>query len=395
MRTRTSAYRSIRRLRLAIGLALTGVALAQDNAARVNGLLERLKDSNPNQREYAAKGLAALAPDIAAAVPALAAALADPSMGVRYNAAKALGLVGPAAASAVSALAEALKSNDWCGNAQAQAALALGRIGPAAAAAAPALATMLTSERRAMARQEAARALAAMGPAALSAAPALTAALQDPNGFVQVAAAAALWQVARDERGLPVLIKALADPSLVGTRVAADTLGDIGEGARPALPALVQALRDPSACTRVAAARALWRVGRDPQGVPALVAALDDVATEVRTEAAAALRLMQREAEAPVPGLPKPCRKPRRPSAGCPSGKGPPSRLRGRGLDRPRHRDRQGQGHPQSVEALHQRLALDAQYGPRLARGAEGPDDAGRGRTRAPYPHHRYPQRPL
>lgn len=300
----TSAYRSIRRLGLVIGLALTGVALAEDNTARVNGLLERLKDSNPNQREYAAKGLAALAPDIAAAVPALAATLADPSMGVRYNAAKALGLVGPAAASAVPALAEALKSNDWCGNAQAQAALALGRMGPAAAAAVPALATMLASERRAMARQEAARALAAMGSVALSAVPALTAALQDPNGFVQVAAAAALWQVARDERGLPVLIKALADPSVVGSRVAADTLGDLGEGARPALSALVQALQDPSACTRVAAARALWRVGRDPQGVPQLAAALDDAATEVRAEAAAALRLIQREAAAPVPDLP-------------------------------------------------------------------------------------------
>jgi rhamnogalacturonan endolyase len=158
----------------------------------------------------------------------------------------------------------------------------------------------LTEDKHANARREAACTLGIIGPPAASATPALTAALGDKNGFVRVAVAAALWQVAQDPRGIPLLIEALEDPAIVGTRIAADTLAELGAASQPALPALRRALQNPAACAQVAAARALWRLARDAQGVPQLIAALKDESPEVRQDAEAALRLIQQESQ-PAP----------------------------------------------------------------------------------------------
>ncbi|OGV72677.1 MAG: hypothetical protein A3K19_06860 [Lentisphaerae bacterium RIFOXYB12_FULL_65_16] len=288
---------------LGVVLAFAGGVMAADNAAQVQGLIAKLKDENQNNREYAAKALVGLAPAIQPAIPALTELLADKAAGVRYNAAQAIGLVGLDAKSAIPALAASLKLNDWAGNAQSQAAIALGRMGPPAAEAAPALAEMLAKDTHPMARCEAARALGSIGPGAVTAKSALETALKDENGFVRVAAAAALWQVAQDAQGVPLLVQALEDPTIVGVRVAADALAELGAGAQPAVPALTRALQDPAACARVAAARALWRVAQDSQGVPALTVALGDESEEVRKDAVGALRLIAQEAKGPVAGV--------------------------------------------------------------------------------------------
>jgi rhamnogalacturonan endolyase len=278
-------------------------AQAQDRSARLEKALGELRDPSSSVRERAAVELVKLAPDVGAALPALTAALSDSFQPVRWNAAKALGMVGAEARSAAPALAQALKLSDWSGSAQVMAAWALGRMGPAAAEAVPALVAVLGKERQAIVRAEVVRTLAAIGPAAKAALPALTAALADENGFVRCAAATALWQVGQDSVGVSGLIEALQDPRIVGTRLAADALAEMGPGAKAAAPALAEALRDPAPCARVAAARALWWVARDTRGVPALMAGLTDPAPEVQNTAAETLRLIARETQEPVKSL--------------------------------------------------------------------------------------------
>ena len=282
--------------------ALVSVSAA-DRTAEIERLTADLGSPSSTVRVRAAVGLVKLAPEVREAIPALAAALGDGFQPVRWNAAKALGLIGPEARAAVPALAKSLKTPDWSGSAQVMAAWALGRIGPAARDAVPTLAHVLTHDKQPIVRRAAAHTLAAIGSEAKPALPELKAALADENGFVRVAAATALWQVGQDAGGVPLLVEALKDPTIVGARIAADALAEIGPGARQAVPALVAALDDPASCARVATARALWLVGRDARGVPALVAALKDPMPEVRDAAAENLRLVARKSKVQVPGL--------------------------------------------------------------------------------------------
>lgn len=266
---------------------------AQDETGKIEQAIGDLQNSSSDVRRRATVVLLESAPGARQAIPALTVALADSSRDVRLNAAEAIGLMGLDAASAVPALIEAVKRSDRSGNAQVMAAWALAQVGPTAKEAVPALIELLSTHEQPTARREAALTLAAIGPDAVAALPALNTALADENGFVRVAAATALCKVGQDTSGISLIVDGLKDQAIVGTRVAADALAEIGPAARGTVPALTDALGDPAASARVAAARALWLIERNTAGVPALIAALEDpFSAETRERAADTLGLV-------------------------------------------------------------------------------------------------------
>ena len=85
---------------------------------------------------------------------------------------------------------------------------------------------------------------------------------------------------------------------------AAETLGDIGLAARPAVPALTRRLQDESAEVRAQAAEALGTVAQsEPAAAPALATALGDEEDRVRRNAAFALVRLGPHAEPAIPAL--------------------------------------------------------------------------------------------
>lgn len=172
------------------------------------------------------------------------------------------------------------------------AALALGLLGPAARPAVPALATLTTDDRSVRVRQTAARALGQIGGAARPAAAALRKALADPAAEVRVEAAFALWSVANDSAGVPVLA-AVADSRAVAL------LGEIGPAAKGATTALRRALTAGVPADRVAAAEALYRVSGDAEAaLPVLAAASAAPDVGDRRAAIAALGTLAGETKA-------------------------------------------------------------------------------------------------
>lgn len=270
--------------------AITPAAAQEELHEKIEGYFAQIRPHGLYGNERAAQALIALAPSLHTARPEFVTALSDTHMVVRWTAARVLGLIGPEAKDAVPALTQALPTSEWY--AQVMVAWALSRMGPAAAEATPALVKVLQTSRDVWVKREAAMALGAIGPQAREALPVLTSLLKDANGFVRVAAATSLYQIGRDNQGFPVLLEALRDPYIVGPRVAADVLAELGEGARPMVPALIDTLKDPAPCARVAAARALWLIDRNTQGTEALVGALKDPQLEVRQRASEALRLI-------------------------------------------------------------------------------------------------------
>ncbi len=150
------------------------------------------------------------------------------------------------------------------------------------------------SEKNMVARWTAARALGIIGPEARGAVPALAAALPTSEWYTQVMIA---WALARmgpvAEAAVPALSEALRTSRDVWVkREVAAALGAIGPGAAPALPLLATALQDTNAFVRVAAASALYLVGKDTRGLPLLIEALKDpliVGTRVAADAVAEL----------------------------------------------------------------------------------------------------------
>lgn len=92
---------------------------------------------------------------------------------------------------------------------------------------------------------------------------------------------------------LPALLQALKSGDR-GTRFrAADELGQLGPGAKPAVPELSAAVDDASSAVRSSAALALGNIGPGAgAAVPVLVRALDDKNLDVRSSAALALGRM-------------------------------------------------------------------------------------------------------
>ncbi|MBN8246631.1 MAG: HEAT repeat domain-containing protein [Verrucomicrobia bacterium] len=115
---------------------------------------------------------------------------------------------------------------------------------------------------------------------------ALLAGIEDPDYQVQMAALGTVRQLKSDkEFALPAVTAALGRAAFPGMGVqeivqahALLTLAEIGGAARDSLPVVrTAAAQGASAFVRVAAARALWRIGRDPtESFPRLKAEFDD-----------------------------------------------------------------------------------------------------------------------
>jgi HEAT repeat protein len=261
---------------------------------------------------------ARVAPDSPDAVAALAQALVgDKEDEVRFEAARALYAFGGGAAAAVPSLREAACGKKARPAEAAVAADLLARLEPPAV---EVLAEALSEGEPFMART-AADLLAELGPAARGAAPALREILarkEDPwvtlpaaRALVRVAGPPAVPEVLPLLRGLvagdrnwacekamaflgdlgaearsaaPDLAKVLAGRSLRKGLLAAGALGKVG--GEDAVKALRAALQSEWGPVRVAAAGALWRLGRREEALAALVQALGHEDTEARDGAA-------------------------------------------------------------------------------------------------------------
>jgi HEAT repeat protein len=178
------------------------------------------------------------------------------------HAAQALGEIGPAAAAAVPVLTQALTARSV--EVRNFAVDALGRIGPAAAASVPAILKEVDLPKDhvnyvplAFFRLLAARALGRIGPEARQAIPLLQATLQSDDVAYRVAAAVAMWKIARHEAALPTLTAIIRDDPPRGPYEAILALADFGDAAEPATELLVTTLGSKHPDHRRAAAEVL------------------------------------------------------------------------------------------------------------------------------------------
>jgi HEAT repeat protein len=294
--------------------------MERDARPAVAALTEALSDAYEQVRAGTAAALGAIGPAAEPAVPALMKMLQDREGPPRRAAVGALGRIGGSARTAVPALVRALKDKDLMGGPLD----ALGDLGPAAKEAVPALTALLEQGWG----REAARALGQIGPPAKPAVPALIKLLDstDPqprsgvpeeflkqaHAHARIEAALALWRVARQRRGIPVLVDLVQDKAgafqgnLFHVReYAAAALGEIGPAAQAAVPALIQALRHENYRVREAAAAGLGGIGPEARpAVPALVALVQKKDTFDESQAAVeALGKMGPAAKAAVPAL--------------------------------------------------------------------------------------------
>jgi HEAT repeat protein len=144
---------------------------------------------------------------------------------------------------------------------------ALGQIGPEAKSAVPALIKETKDEWWEM-RSCAVRALGRIGTSDVT--DALTAALTDRNMEVRAEAALALARLDRRSAPVTAMVEVIERrPRLL--RLLADTLGDRGADAKPAVPVLLRLLRDDDRDVYLAAARLLRKIdpkAADIAGVP-------------------------------------------------------------------------------------------------------------------------------
>jgi TonB family protein len=179
-------------VRFAAVLALSDLRGRDVTAA----LIAHLGDSDAPVRSASAAALGVLVvknpADGPAALPALTAALRDPDLHVQEDAAEALGKIGPGARPAIPALRGLLTHKEL----RVAAAISLTQIDPVGTAAEtlPVLIEILKDPKNPR-RISVPETLGALGPLAAPAIPALTAALKDPEPFIQTAAAEALVKV--------------------------------------------------------------------------------------------------------------------------------------------------------------------------------------------------------
>lgn len=130
----------------------------------------------------------------------------------------------------------------------------------------------------------AAHVLGEIGPPALAAVPALVEVSQDGKGIISVNARAALMKIRR-EAVLP-LVQDLTDTTSANWRRAAFIVGELAEGATPAIPVLLKNLDDDNWKVRLVAAMTLGHAHVGPElCIPALVRTLKDTNALVRMRA--------------------------------------------------------------------------------------------------------------
>ncbi|TNE52379.1 MAG: hypothetical protein EP343_01045 [Deltaproteobacteria bacterium] len=102
------------------------------------------------------------------------------------------------------------------------------------------------------------------------------------------------------------LLELLQDSEPANRRYATETLGELGQGAEPAIPALVEAFKDEDMTTRKNAVRALGKIGvgqEGPQVLTVLQQALQHTDDSIRSEAAWALVTLGDQAHKAIPQL--------------------------------------------------------------------------------------------
>jgi HEAT repeat protein len=142
------------------------------------------------------------------------------------------------------------------------------------------------------------------GPKAEPAMPAVLKFLNSSNeGLAQLAAATLGSAGAGAEGAVPELRRMLTSPLSDARRHTVDALGLIGPPAKAALPDLIGLFKDDNQQVRVAAVRAVSRIGKD--AVEPLTVALESADEKVRLSAVEALMRMDRDARPALAALQK------------------------------------------------------------------------------------------
>jgi HEAT repeat protein len=254
-------------------------------------LVESLKAEDKHVRAAAARGLFELNLPREQVAPVFAELLADKDPVVQANVAEALATLGekaipriikalesddseamavavirrlgPKAKDAVPALA--LELNDSSGDYRREVCFAIAAVGPDAKAAVPALIKAL-EDAEPQVRHSATYALGKIGPGAMDAVPSLQKSMAGEDPFLKIASVWALVHIQPKDLKLqvlavPLLAKALDESDRERVKVeVANTLGEIGPAAKPAIPALEKAAKDPSPAVSAAATEALKKV---------------------------------------------------------------------------------------------------------------------------------------
>jgi HEAT repeat protein len=236
-------------------------------------------------------------------VPILLEKFKDTTWRDRCHVPSVLGGIGAADPAVLPALTQALREKDH--NTRRFAAIGLGRMGHDAAPAVPALMEMVKDEaEHAFVRQSGIEALEKIGPAGRAAKSVLMEVGRSHKGSAEYweLRSQAIVTLARldpqDKDLLPFLAGLLEDPQVLVAMKAAEALGELGAGARPAVPALAAALKrtEPRETTtlRLLTVQALAKVGPDPAVVEALRSALNDSDAMVSRVAKEALEQLRK-----------------------------------------------------------------------------------------------------
>jgi HEAT repeat protein len=164
-------------------------------------------------------------------------------------------------------------------------------------------------------------ALANLGPKAQEALPEIESLTNSPSRVIRIAAAGALWKVKADTNGAigmamrelndeiqhPMPRSASGDDMHSWHLTALCTLfGDIGPTAKEAVPELRAVLGEPSVLIAFSAARALWQITRETNGIlPVCQAAVGEFDPNLRLRAAELLTEICAETHRPVPDAEK------------------------------------------------------------------------------------------
>ncbi|MGE3808002.1 MAG: HEAT repeat domain-containing protein [Gemmataceae bacterium] len=266
-------------------------SVSQIGSGAVPALIESVQDQNKHKAEVAATALGRIGPDARAACPHLRRILdAEKCNSFRAAAALALWRIDKSDV-AVASLADLLKALDrpesllWY-----QALDCLGELGPAAK---PAVAQLIKIFQNEMSyRPYVIEVLGRIGPEAKEAVPLLQPLLKDEKIDLRVAAAVALWKIARHAESVPTLTKVMLE-SDEGFRRAqgAEGLQELGIGSKPAIPALIKALEDEDTSVVNHALEALGEHGSDAKSaIPTIIKLLPDSRLHVWESASQALK---------------------------------------------------------------------------------------------------------
>jgi len=268
-------------------------------------LVELLQEGIPDGiREAAAAALGKIGKDAKPAVDSLIVLITNRRATLANKAVRALSAIGCADHRVQTALGNLWLSPAQPSNTQVQVAIALCKLKIDARGLVRSLTNTLMASQDSSLRKSAAEALAWCSKNDVDVVPALlTAALHDKDEGVRQVAEAGLSQLRLShakaiqlcaaqlqdssyaepalrnsgQTAVPALIEALEAEAPISREKAARILGCFGETGAQAIPALTAALRDKNLDVRLAAAKALWNISKNPDLViPVLIGLLEE-----------------------------------------------------------------------------------------------------------------------